>query len=46
LWKIKTRILDTLNTVTVAELAADSDQSAPQAPPPTRMVFLPGPSGL
>ncbi|MCA1584668.1 MAG: SUF system Fe-S cluster assembly regulator [Acidobacteria bacterium] len=43
LWKIKTRILDTLNTVTVAELAADAEQHlAPQPAPTTRMVFMQG----
>ena len=43
LWKIKNRILDALNTVSVAEMAADVD-----APPPvptthtvSRMVFVP-----
>ena len=42
LWKIKNRILESLNTVSVAEMAADVD-----APPPatthtvSRMVFVP-----
>ena len=42
LWKIKNRILESLNTVSVAEMAADAD-----APPPqqthtvSRMVFVP-----
>lgn len=45
LWKIKTRILDTLTTVTVAELAGDSEASELVEPPPTRMVFVPGQSG-
>jgi Rrf2 family protein len=43
LWKIKNRILDALNTVSVAEMAAE-----PDAPPPvpathsvSRMVFVP-----
>ena len=42
LWKIKNRILDALNTVSVAEMAAEAD-----APPPpathtvSRMVFIP-----
>jgi len=42
LWKIKNRILESLNTVSVAEMAADID-----APPPattqtvSRMVFVP-----
>ena len=42
LWKIKNRILDALNTVSVQEMAQESD--APPAPPtPTvsRMVFVP-----
>ncbi len=41
LWKIKNRILDALNTVSVAVLAAEMD--APPAPAPTvnRMVFVP-----
>src|SRR5688572_4921174 len=33
LWKIKNRILDALNTVSVAEMAADSDAPAPQRSP-------------
>ena len=42
LWKIKNRILDALNTVSVAEMAADTEP----APPSTthtvsRMVFVP-----
>jgi Rrf2 family protein len=42
LWKIKTRILDALTTVTVAELAADPDVPAPvMAPRVSRMVFVP-----
>lgn len=45
LWKIKTRILDTLTTVTVAELAAEADPAVPQDIPATRMVFMPGQSG-
>jgi Rrf2 family protein len=42
LWKIKNRILESLNTVSVAEMAAE-----PDAPPPapahtvSRMVFVP-----
>lgn len=42
LWKIKHRILDALNTVSVAEMAAEAD-SAMAAPAPTvsRMVFVP-----
>ena len=43
LWKIKYRILDALNTVSVAEMAADTESSLP--PPAThtvsRMVFVP-----
>ena len=42
LWKIKNRILDALTTVSVAEMAAESD--APPAPTTqtvTRMVFVP-----
>jgi len=41
LWKIKNRILDALNTVSVAEMAVESD--APVAAPPTvsRMMFVP-----
>ena len=43
LWKIKNRILDALNTVSVAEMAADT---GPAPPSPTthtvsRMVFVP-----
>lgn len=45
LWKIKGRILDMLNTVTVAELAAEAEQSVLVESPPTRMVFVPGQSG-
>jgi len=42
LWKIKHRILDALNTVSVAEMAAEAD-AAMAAPAPTvsRMVFVP-----
>lgn len=42
LWKIKNRILDALNTVSVAEMAAEVD--APPAPTThtvSRMVFIP-----
>ena len=41
LWKIKNRILDALNTVSVAEMSVESD--APVAAPPTisRMMFVP-----
>src|SRR5688572_21368956 len=42
LWKIKNRILDALNTVSVAEMAADSDAPAPvPAHTVSRMVFVP-----
>ena len=42
LWKIKNRILESLQTVSVAEMAADMDAPAP-APTPTvtRMMFVP-----
>ena len=42
LWKIKNRILDALNTVSVAEMAADTEP-APPAPSHTvsRMLFVP-----
>lgn len=43
LWKIKNRIIDALNTVSVAEMAADSDAPAPVPTTHTvsRMVFVP-----
>jgi Rrf2 family protein len=42
LWKIKNRIYDALNTVSVAEMAADSEATAqPQAHTVSRMVFVP-----
>src|ERR671912_1013983 len=43
LWKIKNRILDALNTVSVAEMAAESDTPPPVPPAHTvsRMVFVP-----
>src|SRR5688572_8611207 len=42
LWKIKNRILDALNTVSVAEMAADSEAPAPpQTHTVSRMVFVP-----
>jgi Rrf2 family protein len=42
LWKIKNRILDALNTVSVAEMAADNDGPAPvQSHTVTRMMFVP-----
>ncbi|MBM3806820.1 MAG: Rrf2 family transcriptional regulator [Acidimicrobiia bacterium] len=42
LWKIKNRILDSLNTVSVAEMAAEAE-APPPAPTHTvsRMVFIP-----
>jgi len=42
LWKIKNRILETLTTVSVAELGADAAQAAALAPAPkvSRMVFV------
>ena len=42
LWKIKNRIYDALNTVSVAEMAAESDAPAqPQTHTVSRMVFVP-----
>lgn len=42
LWKIKNRIYDALNTVSVAEMAADSEAPAqPQTHTVSRMVFVP-----
>ncbi len=42
LWKIKNRIIDALNTVSVAEMAADADAPAPvQTHTLTRMIFVP-----
>ena len=42
LWKIKNRILDALNTVSVAEMAAEADAPAPvQIHTVTRMMFVP-----
>lgn len=43
LWKIKNRILDALNTVSVAEMAAEADAPAPvpTTHTVTRMVFIP-----
>jgi Rrf2 family protein len=42
LWKIKNRILETLTTVSVAELGADAAQAAALTPAPkvSRMVFV------
>jgi len=42
LWKIKGRILDALTTVTVAEMAADTDGPAPvRTHTVSRMLFVP-----
>ena len=42
LWKIKNRILEALNTVSVAEMAAESESPAPvQTQTVSRMVFVP-----
>lgn len=42
LWKIKNRILDSLNTVSVAEMAAEADAPpAPETHTVSRMVFIP-----
>jgi len=40
LWKIKSRIVEALSTVSVAELAADPTPTAPLAPKVSRMVFV------
>ena len=40
LWKIRSRILDALNTVSVAELAADGEGDQGAAEPVTKMVFV------
>lgn len=40
LWKIKSRILEALNTMTMAEMAADGDAPVP-APAVSRMMFVP-----
>lgn len=41
LWKIKSRIVETLTTVSVAELAADTlAPAAPPAPKVSRMMFV------
>lgn len=40
LWKIRSRILDSLNTVSVAELAADSDVAPVPAETVSKMVFV------
>jgi Rrf2 family protein len=42
LWKIKNRIIDALNTVSVAEMAVESEAPAPvQTHTVTRMMFVP-----
>jgi DNA-binding IscR family transcriptional regulator len=42
LWKIKNRIVDALNTVSVLEMAQESDAPAtPQTHTVSRMVFVP-----
>jgi Rrf2 family protein len=41
LWKIKNRILDALTTVSVAEMAVESDVPPPAPPTVSRMVFVP-----
>lgn len=41
LWKIKNRILEALNTVSVAEMAAEVAAPAPAPPTVSRMVFVP-----
>lgn len=42
LWRIKSRILDALTTVSVAEMAAEAEQDvAMAAPTVSRMVFVP-----
>jgi len=41
LWKIKARILDALTTVSVAEMAAESEQPVPVPVTVSRMVFVP-----
>jgi Rrf2 family protein len=40
LWKIKNRILESLQTVSVAEMAVEAD-TPPPAPTVSRMVFVP-----
>jgi len=41
LWKIKNRIFDALNTVSVAEMSAESEAPAPVPTTVSRMVFVP-----
>ncbi|HJU41558.1 MAG TPA: SUF system Fe-S cluster assembly regulator [Vicinamibacterales bacterium] len=41
LWKIKNRILDALNTVSVQEMAQESETPPPQTHTVSRMVFVP-----
>ncbi len=47
LWKIKGRIIETLTTVSVAELAADSSEPAPLpvTPKVSRLLFVPPAGG-
>lgn len=41
LWRVRNRIVDALNTVTIAELAAESDAALPVPPAPvSQMVFM------
>jgi Rrf2 family protein len=41
LWRIKTRILEALTTVTVAEMAAEGETPPAPAPKVSRMLFVP-----
>ena len=41
LWKIKNRILDALNTVSVAEMAVESTEPVPAPSTVSRMMFVP-----
>jgi len=41
LWKIKNRILDALNTVSVAEMAVEAEAPVPAPPTVSRMMFVP-----
>ncbi|MEW6321042.1 MAG: Rrf2 family transcriptional regulator [Acidobacteriota bacterium] len=40
LWRVRSRIVDALSTVTVAELAADVEGDAPATADATRMMFV------
>jgi DNA-binding IscR family transcriptional regulator len=42
LWKIRGRILEALNTVTVADLMADPETPAVEPPAVSRMTFVGG----